>query len=271
MKKSNKISVIYVCCSLLLLGALLFGGVYGIYVSVGLSFMRSSVSNVTEGVQNMGVSNVSYGGSVNFSSSMIGVIILSIILVVLAILDMISLIRQIVFFKQFKPVRESKIEKVIESKIKSKTAVIVFVCVVDILSIIVGVAGIFVNARSFSGNNVSWVLYVVDGLIAILALTSLVLLFMKLKRLKNDKVKQREDNEINKIKYESVGVGEIKNDNNQRINIDEVNNIEIMLLKLKYLKMARLISNEEYIKFRNKILPKEKEISLVEKVDENKN
>ena len=85
MKKSNKISVIYVCCSLLLLGALLFGGVYGIYVSVGLSFMRSSVSNVTEGVQNMGVNNVSYGGSVNFSSSMVGVIILSIVLIVLAI------------------------------------------------------------------------------------------------------------------------------------------------------------------------------------------
>ncbi len=270
MKKSNKISVIYVCCSLLLLGALLFGGVYGIYVSVGLSFMRSSVSNVTEGVQNMGVNNVSYGGSVNFSSSMVGVIILSIVLIVLAILDMISLIRQIVFFKQFKPVRESKIEKTIEKKIKSKTAVIVFVCVVDILSIIVGVVGIFINARSFSGNNVSWVLYVVDGLIAVLSLTSLVLLFVKLKKLKNDNVKQCENNELTKIKYEPVGVS-VMNGNKQKFDIDEVNDIEIMLLKLKYLKLARLISNEEYIDFRNKILPKEKEVSIVEKVEEKKN
>ena len=88
MKKSNKISVFYFLSSVLLLLFLVFGGVYGIYVSVGLNFIKGNALNVADRVGT--ASNVSFGGSVNFESSMIGVIILSITLVVLAVFDIIT-------------------------------------------------------------------------------------------------------------------------------------------------------------------------------------
>ena len=99
MKKSNKISIIYILSSMLLLGTMIFGGIYGVYISVGLNFVRSSVSNVTSGGAAGGASNVAFGGTVNFESSMTGIIILSIILIILSIFDIISLIRKIVLFK----------------------------------------------------------------------------------------------------------------------------------------------------------------------------
>ena len=80
------------------------GGVYGIYVSVGLNFVRSSLSNVTGG-SGVGASNVSFGGTVNFESSMLGVIVLSIVLIILAIIDLISLIKQIIFSWMVMPQR----------------------------------------------------------------------------------------------------------------------------------------------------------------------
>ena len=96
MKKSNKISFFYIATSLTLLLVLIFGGVYGIYVSVGLSFIRQSADNIS-GIENA-ASNVSFGGTVNFNYSMVGIIILSVALIILAIFDLISLIRQIVLF-----------------------------------------------------------------------------------------------------------------------------------------------------------------------------
>ena len=234
--------------------------------------MRSSVSSVVDGVRGFGANNVSYGGSVNFSSSMIGVIILSIMLIVLAILDIVSLIRQIVFFKQFKVVRESKFEKSIEKKIKSKISVVVFVCIVDMLSIIVGVAGIFVNVRSFSGNNMSWVLYVVDGLIAVLALISLILLFIKIKKIKKHHANNHAERDCNEsLKHCDEPIFK-KEFNVQDFGIEDMNEIEIMLLKLRHLKAAKLISNEEYNDFRNKILPKQNiKEKRYENFEQNKN
>ena len=117
MKSSNKLTISYVIISLLLFLTLMAGGVYGVYVSVGLNFVRSSVGNASFGDVG-GVSNVSYGGTVNFSPSMTGIIVLSVGLIVLAVLDLIAMIKQIIFFRQFKFVRESKIEAGIERKIK---------------------------------------------------------------------------------------------------------------------------------------------------------
>ena len=108
MKKSNKLTVFYVLSSVTLFLVLLFGGVYGVYISVGLNFVRGTVSNP---VQNEGVSNVSFGGNVNYSPSMTGVIFLSIVLIVISIFDFITLIKQVIFFKQFKAVKNSKITK----------------------------------------------------------------------------------------------------------------------------------------------------------------
>ena len=80
MKKSNKLTVFYVISSVSLFLVLLLGGIYGVYVSVGLNFVRSnSVPNEIAGGNN-GLANVSFGGSVNYSPSMVGVIFLSIIL-----------------------------------------------------------------------------------------------------------------------------------------------------------------------------------------------
>lgn len=248
MKKSNKTSVFYILSSVLLLGAMLFGGIYGIYISVGLNFVRSSVANISDvGAGNSGATNVAFGGTVNFESSMTGIIILSVILVILAILDIISLIKQIVLFKQYKMVRNARFEKVIEKKVKSKSAVVFFAIVVDILSLIVGVVGIFLNARTFVGSNLSWVLYLIDGLVALLSVISLVLLIIKVKQVKNNNLNNEHD-----AKNESLE----ENNNFVQKNFD-IDNIEYSLLKLKYLKSSKIITAEESEILRNKILRKD--------------
>ncbi len=256
MKKSNKVSVFYILSSISLLLVLVFGGIYGIYVSVGLNFVRSSVSNVADTANNF-ASNVSYGGTVNFESSMTGVIILSIILIVLAVLDFISLIKQITLFKQFKMVRESKFEQEIESKVKSKSSIIFFAVLIDLISIAVGVAGVFVNMRSFVGNNISWVLYVIDGFVSLLALVSLVLLIFKLKGRKKDE---------SNIHYQSAsksksnnGVDENSHENEYKIGKIDVDEIEYKLIKLKNLKNNKMISADEYKKLHDHLLGISKE------------
>lgn len=256
MKKSNKVSVFYVLCSFVLFASLIFGGCYGIYLSVGLNFVRSSVSNITEGVKGE-AQNVSYGGSVNFQPSMTGVIILSIVLIVLAIFDIVSIIKQIVLFKQFKMIKDSKIEQKIEKKTKSKGAVVFFAIVVDLLSLAAGVAGIFINARCFTSGNFVWIMYAVDALVSLFAVVSIVLLIIKLKQ-----VKKNNDNKDNKnlsVKEENKQTG-ISSKDVKLLDmnvIKDIDDLENKLLKLKYLKTTKLISPEEYQKLREKFFIKE--------------
>ena len=242
MKKSNKTSFFYIISSLSLFVALLFGGCYGIYLSVGLSFVRQGVANMTNG----GASNVSFGGSVNFQTSMLGVIILSVALIVIAIIDFISLIKQVVFFKQFGVIKDSGIVKNIERKNNGKGKIIFFAIVIDILSFIAGIIGIFINMRTFPAGNMIWIIYLTDGVISVLAVLSIVLLVTKLKKLNKTQMNQKD------VKEEKP-----KNEDNRKIDknfIDfDLNDIEYKLLKLKQLKAARIITHEEYDKLRNKI------------------
>lgn len=263
MKKSSKISAFYIISSISLLLILFFGGIYGIYVSVGMNFVKSSMSNVTgtpAGMTNVGTAtNVSYNGTVNINTSMTGVIILSIVLVVLAIFDIISLIKQVVLFKQFKAVENSSIENKIEKKVKSKGAVIFFAALIDIVSFATGIAGIFLNSRAFVGNTISWVLYLIDGLVSLFALISFVLLIVKLKsRKKNsneNNVKEDKDNHKknfnnqNQIEFEVV----------HKYDIDEIEN---KLLKLKHLKSSKIISNEEFEHLRRRFLSLDEETKI---------
>lgn len=255
MKKSNKLSVFYVISSVSLFLVLLFGGVYGVYISVGLNFMRSSMANVAETAES--VSNVAIGGTVNFQSSMTGIIILSLILIVISIFDFISLIKQIIFFKQFKVIRDSKIEESVERKVKSKGAVIVFTIIIDIISFIVGVVGIFLNNRTLIKNNVLWVLYLVDGIIIVMSLISLVLLIAKLKQNKklannNKNAKQHENYQNNANKPQNNE--NIANKNNS-LDIDE---LEYKLVKLKTMKASKIINEDEFEILRKEILPPKK-------------
>ncbi len=260
MKKSNKITLVYVLSSLSLLFILIFGGIYGIYISIGLNFVKSSVSNITN-VPNANnvATNVSLGGSVNFQSSMTGVIILSIVLIILSVLDFISLIRQVVLFKQFKAVSESKIEQKIEKKVKSKGAVLFFAFAIDIASFAVGIVGIFLNARTFIESNLSWVLYLIDGLVSLFALLSIILLIVKLKKVKQyNKLmngNQIDNSNSNKQKFAFKEIEEETNHESEMrfkyLNIDE---LEYRLLKLKHLKSSKIISADEYDTLRLKIL-----------------
>lgn len=248
MKKSNKISFLYIATSLTLLLVLIFGGVYGIYVSVGLSFIRQSANNFA-GVENA-ASNVSFGGTVNFNYSMVGIIILSVALIVLAIFDLVSLIRQIVLFKQFKVVKNSSIEKGIEKKIKSKGIVIFFAVLVDLLSITLGIVGIFLNGRSFTGNNYAWIFYVIDILIIILSVMSIVFLIMKLRALKinnSNGTKRTLIKNVQSVEDKDSVSKATKN----KYDIDE---FEYKLLKLKNLKNSKVLTKDEYERIRSNIM-----------------
>lgn len=253
MKKSNKTSIFYILSSISLLLVLIFGGCYGIYMSVGLSFVRQGVANVTNG----GISNVSFGGTVNFQTSMLGVIILSIALIVIGIIDFISLTKQIVFFKQFAVVKDSNLVKNIEQKNHGKGKIMFFAFVIDIISFIAGIIGIFINMRTFPGGNMVWLIYVIDGLISILSVMSIVLLMAKLKKLKANQ-NENDDKNKKKAKQKSIEHSQKSVENNDDEEEINLNDIEYKLLKLKHLKNARILTKEEYDSLRQKVIKKEK-------------
>ena len=249
MKKSNKLSFFYVISAVGLFLTLLIGGGYGIYVSVGLNFVRSSVPGVTE---NGGVSNVSFGGSVNYTPSMTGVIFLSLALVVLAIFDFVSLIKQVVFFKQYSIVKDSAIEKKIENKTKSKGAVIFWTILLDIISFVVGIVGVFINNRSFAGkSNFSWVFYAVDIAVSVLSLLSIILLIAKLK---NKGKEQDVEKKSARRNQNSSDFQEKRQRPRESINAKDINQMEYNLIKLEAMKKGEIVSAEEYKKIRKKII-----------------
>lgn len=247
MKKSNKISFFYIATSLTLLLVLIFGGVYGIYVSVGLSFIRQSADNIS-GIENA-ASNVSFGGTVNFNYSMVGIIILSVALIILAIFDLISLIRQIVLFKQFKMVKNSNFEKGVEKKVKSKGIVIFFAVLVDLLSITLGIVGLFLNGRSFAGNNYAWLFYVIDIVIVILAVMSIVFLVMKLRALKPENQKH-----VQRLIKNDKGEENKELSSKTTKNKYDIDEFEYKLLKLKNLKNSKVLTKDEYERIRSNIM-----------------
>ena len=255
MKKSNKLTVFYVLSSVSLFLVLLLGGIYGVYVSVGLNFVRSnSVPNDMAGGNN-GLANVSFGGSVNYSPSMVGVIFLSIILIVIAVFDFITLIKQVIFFKQFKAVNDSKITKKIESKIPSKGSVIFWTFVVDILSLIAGIAGLFINNRSFAyGNEMSWLFYLVDGLVSVLSLVSIILLIAKLKNKATEKTAFKKATHKN-----GVSSSENKPKKKKKVDSNEIAQMEYNLMKLESMKKGKIVTDFEYKKLRKQILSFEKQ------------
>lgn len=246
MKKSNKITMFYVISSVALFLVLLFGGVYGVYVSVGLNFVRGAVQSP---VENNGISNVSFGGNVNYSPSMTGVIFLSIILVVISIFDLITLIKQVIFFKQFKAVKNSKFAKKIEKKTPSKGSVIFWTFFVDIVSFVAGVVGLFINNNSFvGGNEMGWLFYLIDSLVSILSLVSIILLISKLKN--------KAISSLQKNRNQTKKSGDFNSSKKQVKVIDskEINQMEYNLLKLDSMKKNKMVTEDEYKKLRRKIL-----------------
>ena len=251
MKKSNKITVFYIISSLSLFFVLLFGGVYGVYVSVGLNFVKSNqIPNEMIG-NNNGFANVSFGGTVNYSPSMIGVIFLSIILIIIAVFDFITLIKQVIFFKQFKAIEKSKITKKVESKTPSKGSVIFWTFFVDILSLIAGISGLFINNRSFMcGNEMSWLFYLVDGLVSILSLVTIILLIAKLKNKATEKNLTRHSKRKQVESDSKVQIQKIK----KSVGSKEISQMEYNLLKLDSMKKNKIVTEEEYKKIRKQIL-----------------
>ncbi len=252
MEKSNKITVFYVISSVTLFLVLLLGGVYGVYVSVGLNFVRSNTP-VGDYAGENGIANVSFGGNVNYSQSMVGVIFLSIILVVISIFDFFTLIKQVIFFKQFKAVNNANLTKKIESKTPSKGGVIFWTFIVDILSFIAGIAGLFINNRSFAGGNeMSWLFYLIDSVVALLSLLSIVLLIVKLKNKAIEKKKFS-----GKKEKSIVGNGEQKTRirvKKEVLDSKDFSQMEYNLMKLDSMRKAKIVTEEEYKKIRKKIL-----------------
>ena len=240
MKKSNKLTFVYIASSLVLFFALLGGGVYGVYVMVGRMFVRSNIQDVVP----MGAAqNVAYGGESVYQAgdSPVGLIIVSVVLIVLAVFDFVSLVKQIVFFKQFKPVKDSVVEKSVEKKIKSKKSVVVFACVIDVLSIIAGAVGLFLNARGYAFG-MSWIFYLIDGIVCVFALMSIIFLLIKLNRVKQFHKANTEIMQAEKRKSFAVD-----------LDMDIVDRIEYFLLKLKHLKSSRMISGDEYESLRKNL------------------
>ena len=242
MKKSNKITFFYMASIVLLFLSLLGGGVYGLYISIGLSYMRTSVSNITDTTG--GLSQVGYNNFVN-GASMIGVIVLSGVLILLAVFDFICLIKQIILFKQFKVVKNSLLEKKVEKKVKSKASVVAFAVIIDFLSLLAGIFGIIFNSRSLVNGNLIWVLYAIDVLVSVLAVISFILLIAKLRQLKKhgfekNKKYQKDNFDETTMRYNNLNVNQLEND----------------LIKLKHLRSSKMITKDEFDDMRNMILPK---------------
>lgn len=247
MKKSNKLSLFYVLVTIGLFFALVGGGVYGVYISVGLNFAKSSIPNIASPRE---ASNVALQSTVNYTPSMTGIIILSVVLILLAVFDFITMIKQIVFFKQFRLIGQSKIEKKIESNTKSKSSVIFWAFFIDIISFIAGIVGLFINSSSFAGkSNYSWVFYTVDILVSVLALLSIILLIAKLKARNTSGENIKSPN-----RNRAISSNKTTPKSNSGIEAKDINQLEYNLIKLESMRRSKLVSDEEYKKIRKKIL-----------------
>ena len=126
-----------------------------------------------------------------------------------------------------------------------------FAVIIDVASIAAGVFGVFLNMRSFVRNGILWILYLIDGVIIFLAVLSFVLLIAKLKHVKhlkssnNDVFKNKHDKNVSN----NQKCGETKQ---EKLDIDDV---EYKLIKLKIMKSAKLINEEEFKQLRQKIIP----------------
>ena len=109
----------------------------------------------------------------------------------------------------------------------------------------------------------SWVFYAVDISVVLLALVSLVLLCLKLKQVKKIKEKLHKIKDIKSNENDNGLVEEFK------INLFDIDNLEYLLLKLRYLKSSRLISCEEYNDLRMKLMHKDlkEEVGDVEMIN----
>lgn len=261
MKNTGKVSLFYVLTVLGLFVVLLGGGAYGIYLSVGLSFVRSSVPEFSE--IGGGATNVSIAGTANYTQSMTGIILLSVFLIVLAIVDFVIMIKQVVFFKQFKIIKNSKLEKKIEQKTKSKSSVIFWSFVFDIVTFLTGIAGLFVNNRSFAeSGNYSWIFYAVDIAVSVLSLLSIILLVVKLKQKKN----MVQNNSKNRKTSNKRGGQDIEREKEpaRRLEPSDINQMEYNLIKLEAMKKGKLIKDEEYNKIRKKIIKFDKRKDVID-------
>lgn len=266
MKKSNKLTAVYVVSSLLLFLTLLFGGGYGIYLSVGINFMRSNIGQPADIAEGGATSNVSYAATANFQPSMTGVIILSVVLIVISIFYFVSLIKQLVFFKQYKLIRESGLEHFIEKKIRSKGTVIFFAGLINVLAFLAGIAGIVVNINAFIDGGLSWILYAIDGVVVILAVISFVLLIKKVQIIKKHRKEIEEQlNDKRVTEKDTKSEQKVQKKNESQLDYEQnlkgdIDSVEYILLKLKNMKEGKIISNDEYDYLREKLtgLPTQK-------------
>ena len=117
----------------------------------------------------------------------------------------------------------------------------------DVVCIIVGILGLFINGRSFAGkSNFSWVFYAVDIAVALFALLSMILLIIKLKNRKKD-LEELKDKHSQIEKQKNIAT-------KQKFEPKEINQMEYNLIKLEAMKKGKLISQDEYKKLRKKIL-----------------
>jgi hypothetical protein len=163
-------------------------------------------------------------------------------------------------------IRESGIEHFVERKIKSKSSVIFFACLINVVSFLAGVAGIFVNLNSFIDGGLSWILYVVDGLVAVLAVVSFVLLIKKVQMNKknkenNESMGSQHKSDKNRLTILGINANEHKEGYEEDKNL-KIDSVEYILLKLKSMKESKIISSDEYDYLREKMvgIPKQKKI-----------
>ena len=124
---------------------------------------------------------------------------------------------------------------------KSKKSVIVFAFIIDVLSFVVGVVGLFINVRNNYSGNIVWVLYLINGIVCLFAVMSFVLLIVKLRRTK--KIHDEYMHKSNNFHCEKYSLN---------TDVESIDRLEYCLLKLKHLKSSRIISVDEFEKLRKR-------------------
>ena len=243
MKKSNKTTLFYVLTSIALFVVLAGGGVYGLYLSIGMNYVGSTGYAGEASNSNLRTMNVAYQNNVSSSvnGSSVGMIILSAFLIVISICDFVSMIKQISFFKQYKFVRNSSLLTSVESKNGSKKSTIVFAFIIDIVSTVAGGVGLFLTIRYYSGNGFSWLFYLINGLVSVLSIISIILLVIKIKQKRKCSEQLKSEGDY----FENLDKKEL---------VLNINKLEYDLLKLKHLKICKILQSEEYETLRKKII-----------------
>lgn len=192
-KQPKKAITVFLIISTLMLSlALVIGGVYSLYVSIGFSFLQGSAVG---GVNTSALYTYSNSGYGTGGGSLVGLIITSIIMLGLGVAMGVIFFKQLPLYRQIKLIAKMPNVKYKHYSAQVKKSVIAFSIIAYFACVGFCIFAIVVASRQPLSTNYKWVVLLAYSIVLLLAIASMTLMFIKLAQLSKIK-KQLKNNDL---------------------------------------------------------------------------